>query len=89
MVDHTRQALTFFHHVNVSGKEIAIPDFLREQYFQQTGMEVATTSFREPGLHTATANTVRSFPGHSEKDDPSEPGHTAFDFDFEKEAYSL
>ena len=69
------------------GREIAIPEFLREQYFQQTGMEVSTTSFREPGMHTATANTVRSFPGRQAE--TFELGHTIFSFEFEPEAYTL
>lgn len=52
-------------------------------------MEVATTSFREPGIHTATANTVRSFPGRPAKSAGCVPGHTVFSFEFEPEAYTL
>ena len=71
-------------------KEIVIPEFLREQYFLQTGMEVATTSFREPGIHSATANTVRSFPGVKLlADSAGDKSTTSFEFDFEPEAYSL
>ena len=64
---------------------------MREQYFLQTGMEVATTSFREPGIHSATANTVRSFPGVKllAGDSAGDKSATSFEFDFEPEAYSL
>ena len=70
-------------------KEIKIPEFLREQYFRQTGMEVSTTSFCEPGIHTATANTVRSFPGKIRPMKETTGAETVFGFDFDASKYSL
>ena len=42
-----------------------VPDFLKEQYLRQTGLELEsrTSHFREPGLFTSYSNTVQSFPG--------------------------
>ena len=45
------------------GRTIEIPDFLREQYMQQTGLEVDTTHFRKPGGLTGYSNTLVTVPG--------------------------
>ena len=61
---------------------------VREQYFQQTGLDVDTSSFRAPGSHTAYANTVRSFSGRlTSKASGGIEKESIFDFDFTKEPY--
>ena len=62
--------------------------FCREQYYQQTGLDVDTSSFRAPGSHTAYANTVRSFSGRLiSKASGGIEKEAIFDFDFTKEPY--
>jgi len=75
-------------------KRLGTPDLnkisfrIREQYFQQTGLDVDTSSFRAPGAHTAYANTVRSFSGRlTSKASGGIEKESIFDFDFTKEPY--
>lgn len=58
-----RKALGISNLPTGSKDKIEIPDVLREQYYQQTGLSVNALSFRAVGANTAYANTVRSFPG--------------------------
>lgn len=41
---------------------IEVPQWLRDLYQQQSGMDVPQTVFRLPGEHVGAANTVRTFP---------------------------
>jgi hypothetical protein len=68
---------------------IIVQTFLyREQYHQQTGLDVDTSSFRAPGAHTAYANTVRSFNGRLvSRASGGVEKEAIFDFDFTKEPY--
>eukprot|EP00094_Tigriopus_californicus_P009705 TCALIF_09355-PA protein Name:"Similar to BMP4 Bone morphogenetic protein 4 (Suncus murinus)" AED:0.06 eAED:0.06 QI:0/0/0/0.66/1/1/3/0/354 len=43
--------------------EVDIPDFMIEQYREQTGLDVDTTNFRKPGAFTGHSNTLTTFPG--------------------------
>ena len=62
--------------------------FRREQYYQQTGLDVDTSSFRAPGAHTAYANTVRSFNGRLvSKASGGVEKEAIFEFDFTKDPY--
>ena len=68
-------------------KVIEVPDELRRLYESQTGLEVQSTYFREPGAHVDTSNTVREFAGRLlSKDSGSET--IVFHFDFDKQHYA-
>jgi len=69
-------------------KIIEIPDELKRLYESQTGLEVQSTYFREPGAHTETSNTVREFVGTSITESCSTGTETVFKFDFIKEPYA-
>jgi hypothetical protein len=58
-----RKALGISNLPTGSKDNIEIPEVLKEQYYQQTGLSVNALSFRTVGANTAYANTVRSFPG--------------------------
>jgi len=67
-------------------KVIEVPEELRRLYESQTGLEVQSTYFREPGAHVDTSNTVREFVGNLlSKDSGSET--FIFHFDFDKQHY--
>ena len=70
-------------------KIIEIPDELRRLYESQTGLEVQSTYFREPGAHTETSNTVREFVGTAITESSSTGTETIFKFDFTKDPYVL
>lgn len=82
----TRDGRKQHHH------QVEVPEFLREQYRKQTGLEVATTSICcEPGQHTASSNTVRTFQGTLEEAGRRSEATTATEsevrFDFRPEPY--
>nr|CAG4640924.1 EOG090X07KO [Eulimnadia texana] len=65
-------------------QDIVIPDFLVEQYEQQTGLEVDTTSFYTRGKFTQTANTIRTFTHRESDQDALYPSNTMrFKFDMQ------
>ena len=68
-------------------KVIEIPEELRRLYESQTGLEVQSTYFREPGAHIETSNTVREFAGTPVTESSSTESETIFQFDFNKEHY--
>lgn len=68
-------------------KDIEIPQFLKEQYELQTGLEVQTSSFPASGVHTSTANIVRSF-SSNEFQTKNDDETTRFKFDFNPENYN-
>ena len=55
-------------------KRVEIPEFLIEQYKEQTGMDVDTTNFRKPGALTGFANTLTSYKGSLFRPDKSKLG---------------
>ena len=64
-----------------------MPEELRRLYESQTGLEVQSTYFREPGAHVDTSNTVREFAGKLlSKDSGLET--VIFHFDFDKQHYA-
>lgn len=76
--------------IRKSRSEIDIPEFMIEQYKEQTGLDVDTTNFRKPGAFTGHSNTLTTFPGKLLK----HPGtlvkkgtivedHTVLQFDFQ------
>ena len=68
-------------------KVIEVPEELRRLYESQTGLEVQSTYFREPGAHVDTSNTVREFAGKLlSKDSGLES--VIFHFDFDKQHYA-
>ena len=68
-------------------KVIEVPEELRRLYESQTGLEVQSTYFREPGAHVDTSNTVREFAGKLiSKDSGLES--IIFHFDFDKHHYA-
>ena len=69
-------------------KVIEIPEELRRLYESQTGLEVQSTYFREPGAHIETSNTVREFAGIAVTENSGTGSETAFKFDFNKEHYA-
>ena len=69
-------------------KVIEIPEELRRLYESQTGLEVQSTYFREPGAHIDTSNTVREFAGIAVTESSSTGSETIFKFDFNKEHYT-
>lgn len=46
--------------------KIVIPEAIKQLYAEMTGQEVDSINIPKPGLHTKTANTVRSFPHQGE-----------------------
>ena len=68
-------------------KVIEIPEHLRQLYEAQTGNEVSSTYFREPGAHIDTSNTVREFVGTTLREPCTTGTETVFEFDFNHEPY--
>ena len=64
-----------------------MPEELRRLYESQTGLEVQSTYFREPGAHVDTSNTVREFVGRLLSED-SGSETIVFHFDFDKLHYA-
>ena len=70
-------------------KIIEVPEHLRKLYETQTGHEVQTTYFREPGALVDTSNTVREFVGTLLKESKCTEAETIFEFDFSPKPYKI
>lgn len=46
---------------NIDRSKIVIPQAMLDMYERQMGRPLDTASIRRPGLHTKSANTIRSF----------------------------
>ena len=68
-------------------KVIEIPEELRRLYESQTGHEINSIYFREPGAHVDTSNTIREFVGSSSKEMSNTETETVFHFDFDHDYY--
>ena len=68
-------------------KVIEIPEELRRLYESQTGHEINSIYFREPGAHVDTSNTIREFVGSTSKEMSNTETETVFHFDFDHDYY--
>ena len=68
-------------------KVIEIPEELRRLYESQTGHEINSIYFREPGAHVETSNTIREFVGSTSKEMSNTETETVFYFDFDHDYY--
>lgn len=46
---------------SIDRSKVIIPEAMKQLYAEITGQELRTTNLPKPGLHTKSANTVRSF----------------------------
>lgn len=63
--------------------KVVIPQAMLDLYRRQTGHRLDTASIHRPGLHTKSANTVRSFTHIESPIDTRFPGHRKFRLKFD------
>ncbi|KAF5294025.1 hypothetical protein FQA39_LY13579 [Lamprigera yunnana] len=67
----------------IDRSKVVIPQVMLDLYRKQTGHKLDTASIHRPGLHTKSANTVRSFTHIENPIDARFPGHHKFRLKFD------